>query len=179
MHYNTQQHIAAHCNILKHTAKRFSRMQLIATHCNILQHTATNYDTLWHTTHTAEYCNTLQYAAPHCSTLQHIAPHCNTLQHIATYCNILQHTATYCKILQHTATHCKTLQKTTALQHSATYVLAHRQQDRALFGARCVADQHIEIDVSCQSHCLRLLQYIVVCCSVMQCMSEIQEFSLS
>jgi len=124
-------------------------------------------------------CNTLQHTATHCNTqvvvevvhpnaqLQQTAVHCNTLQHTATHCNTqvvvevvrpnaqLQHIVIHFNTLQCTATHCNTLQHTGGSEGSAPKCAA------ALRGWSF----HIR---GLLPSCSGMLQYVAVCCSVLQ-----------
>jgi len=62
-----------------------ARQVCVAAHCNILQHTATPADVAHYLAPTFQMFSSL---------LQHAATQYNTLQHNTTRCNTIQHTAT-------------------------------------------------------------------------------------
>ena len=134
--------------------------------------------------------------SPLTQTLRRTGVHCNTLQHAATYCSTLQHSATHaavpavcggrehCNTLQHTATHC------TTLQHSATLDAAvrggglgegtcpliledagqHIQNDgEQEEGARQRGEREQDDDKAARASQRCIMQYVAVCCSVLQC----------
>jgi len=93
-----------------------------------------------------------------------LAKRCNTLQHILTHCNTLQQTVAHCSILKlpkiddlFLAKLCNTMQQIVThlnLRKADNFVFAKPR--RAISGA---------------VRWIRLLQYVAVCCSVLQCVA--------
>jgi len=110
-------------------------------------------------TNLVEYTYSLQHA------LQRTATHCNTLQHTATHCNTLQHTATHCNTLQHTATIDTCLQEHNVSAHDFGSRL---QCITVCCSVNRVWNHHVAVQ---DFRGCRRLQYVAICCSVLQCVA--------
>ena len=97
--------------------------------------------------------------------MHHAAKHCNTLQHTATHCNTLQHAATHYNTLQYTATHCNTLQHTAPARKECQ---THQDQSQQLGSALRTRVHQL---LSATALCCSVLQRVVVCGIVWQCVA--------
>jgi len=114
--------------------------------------------------------STLQHTATHCNTLQHTALQCIALTgkpstHSTTQCNTVQHGGTQYIIMQHSAIQCDPRQNNTT----------HRQT--RLRGSRTQHTRYLRLCLSLSLDVLvpvsrSMLQCVVVCCSVLQCVSK-------
>jgi len=124
-------------------------------------------------------CNTLQHTATHCDKLRHTARDCDTLQHTVAHCNTPNHTfenvyygvATISRLLKILGLFCRTSSLSQGSFAKETYHFKEPTNrshpiwcGELLALGPCVCSM-----LCCAAVCCGVLQYVVVCCSMLWC----------